>query len=213
MSKSKDDNVAVAVLDYLVKQNRPYSAVDIFNNLHKTHGKTAVVKALEALSEERKIRSKTYGKQIVYVADQSQLPVISDDELKEMDMKIEKLQEKLKCTEDCYRKLESELRTLNNSMTTKDAKERLQEITAECARLEKKINFLKSNNNVVSPEERAEVLKKRTEYVKAWRKRKRMANDILEAILEGYPKKKKDLLEEIGVETDEEYDVKPPELI
>ena len=34
-----------AILDYLNKQNRPYSAVDIFNNLHKTYGKT--------VSEER----------------------------------------------------------------------------------------------------------------------------------------------------------------
>ncbi|KAK2157018.1 hypothetical protein LSH36_200g01015 [Paralvinella palmiformis] len=53
---------------------------------------------------------------------------------------------------------------------------------------------------------------KRSESVKVWRKRKRMTNDILDAILEGYPKKKKDLLEEIGIETDEEYNVKPPEL-
>ena len=29
-----------AVLSYLMKQNRPYSAVDVFNNLHKEHGKT-----------------------------------------------------------------------------------------------------------------------------------------------------------------------------
>ena len=29
----------VAILDYLNMQNRPYSAVDIFNNLHKEYGK------------------------------------------------------------------------------------------------------------------------------------------------------------------------------
>ncbi len=29
-----------AVLSYLNKQNRPYSAIDIFNNLHKEYGKT-----------------------------------------------------------------------------------------------------------------------------------------------------------------------------
>ncbi|KAK2157019.1 hypothetical protein LSH36_200g01017, partial [Paralvinella palmiformis] len=101
MSKPKDDNVTSAVLGYLVKQNRPYSAIDIFNNLHKAHGKTL------------------------------QLPVISDAELKEMDLKIEKLQEKLKFTEDSYRKLDSELRSLNSSMTTKDAKERLQQLSSE----------------------------------------------------------------------------------
>lgn len=28
------------MFDYLNKQNRPYSAIDICNNLHKEHGKT-----------------------------------------------------------------------------------------------------------------------------------------------------------------------------
>ena len=38
----KNDFVAAseAILNYLNKQNRPYSAVDIFNNLHKEYGKT-----------------------------------------------------------------------------------------------------------------------------------------------------------------------------
>lgn len=43
-----------------------------------------------------------------------------------------------------------------------------------------------------------------------WRKRRRMAMDILDAILEGYPKKKKDLFDDIGIETDEDVGVKLP---
>ena len=39
--------------------------------------------------------------------------------------------------------------------------------------------------------------------VKEWRKRKRWANDMVDSIMEGYPKKRKVLLEEIGVEDDE----------
>lgn len=31
---------AKAVVEYLNRQNRPYSAIDIFNNLHKEYGKT-----------------------------------------------------------------------------------------------------------------------------------------------------------------------------
>jgi hypothetical protein len=47
---------ARAVLEYLNRQNRPYSAVDIFNNLHKEYGKTVglilsfpVIRWLESL--------------------------------------------------------------------------------------------------------------------------------------------------------------------
>ncbi len=39
--------------------------------------------------------------------------------------------------------------------------------------------------------------------VKEWRRRKRWAADMVDMIMESYPKKKKVLLEEIGVEDDE----------
>ena len=34
---------ATDITNYLTKQNRPYSAIDIFNNLHKKYGKTVSV--------------------------------------------------------------------------------------------------------------------------------------------------------------------------
>lgn len=86
------------ILAYLNEKNRPYSAQDVFCNLQKQHGlgKTvsaallcgtalcvtgmwpgslrlthqAVVKAMELLALEGKIKEKTYGKQKIYFADQ-----------------------------------------------------------------------------------------------------------------------------------------------
>ena len=46
--------------------------------------------------------------------------------------------------------------------------------------------------------------------VTAWRKRKRMASDILDSILESWPKSKTSLFEDIGVDTDESVGVKLP---
>ena len=37
-----DVAAVTAILDYLNMQNRPYSAVDILNNLHKEYGKTVL---------------------------------------------------------------------------------------------------------------------------------------------------------------------------
>ena len=45
----KEETAEAAVLDYLTKQNRPYSVNDIVSNLHKEHGKTAVQKAVDNL--------------------------------------------------------------------------------------------------------------------------------------------------------------------
>lgn len=57
-------------MEYLTMQNRPYSATDIFNNLHGQVGKTSVVKTLTKLYEEGRINGKAYGKQWIYFAKQ-----------------------------------------------------------------------------------------------------------------------------------------------
>ena len=43
-----------------------------------------------------------------------------------------------------------------------------------------------------------------------WRKRKRMATEVLDSVLESWPKSKKCLYEEIGIETDESVGVSIP---
>lgn len=70
-----------AVLKYLVDTNRPYSCADITVNLRGAFTKTAVQKALDALSESAKIKCKLYGKQKVYAAIQPEtVPVDNDKE-------------------------------------------------------------------------------------------------------------------------------------
>ena len=69
MSK-KDDAAAAAVLQYLVQQNRPYSAQDVFMNLHKEHSKAVVQKVIDQLVETQELREKVNGKQKCFVANQ-----------------------------------------------------------------------------------------------------------------------------------------------
>ncbi|XP_077979206.1 homologous-pairing protein 2 homolog [Glandiceps talaboti] len=212
MSKSKDADAAKAVMKYLNEQNRPYSAVDIFSNLHKEYGKTSVVRVLEDLAKEGKIREKVYGKQKVYAPDQSQFPAVDEAELKSMEEKIRQLNDKVTQTQTECKRLDSELHGLNNAMTTEDAKMRLAQVTKECQKNKERLEKLKSADNHVSPVEKDRIYKDHKTCVKEWRKRKRMATEITNAILEGYPKSKKQLFEDIGLETDEEYNVKPPDI-
>jgi len=210
MSKAKDSTAASAILEYLNKQNRPYSATDILNNLHKEHGKTAVVKTLDSLAAEGKIKSKTYNKQTVYVADQSQLPHVDEAEIQSMEKKTVEVSICLKQSVDECKELESELGALTSSLTTDDAKTELARLSAECQRMSQRLHGLKNNVNAVSPVERTAIVKAHTQYVNEWRKRKRLCNDIVNAILEGYPKSKRELLEEVGIETDEDVGAKLP---
>ncbi|CAL1542107.1 unnamed protein product [Lymnaea stagnalis] len=212
MSKLKEATASQAVLAYMIKQNRPYSVQDVFQNMGKDLGKTAVMKAMEGLTAEGKLKEKVYGKQKVYVADQSQFPAVNDAELRAIDERITQLNEKIQLSQEEIRKLETELQQYNGTMSTNMARSELSQIYPEIEALKLKLTKLKEGRVLISKEEKEIIFKNREKYVKEWRKRKRTASDILNSIMEGYPKSKKQLFEEIGIETDEDCNVKPPDL-
>ncbi|XP_042361598.1 homologous-pairing protein 2 homolog [Plectropomus leopardus] len=209
---SKKDNGATVILAYLNEKNRPYSAQDVFCNLQKQHGlgKTAVVKAMELLALEGKIKEKTYGKQKIYFADQSQFKDVNDADLKAMDSQISQLSAEVQSLTQSCRQLDAELKELSSSLTTEEMMSEIKELKAECSGYRARVEKIKSATNHVTPEEKEKVYKEQNVYVKEWKKRKRLASDMINAILEGYPKSKKHFLEEVGVETDEDCKVVVP---
>ncbi|GFS34084.1 homologous-pairing protein 2 homolog [Trichonephila inaurata madagascariensis] len=199
MSKS---NVNKQILDYLKDQNRPYSVIDIHNNLHKEHGKTAVIKALESLVNDGKVKEKTYGKQKIYFVDQNEFPNSKNADLQQMDAEINNMNNTLNDLQKQIKTAESELGAIDKSLTTEEAETELQKIKNELPQLRSKLESLESNIGRVKPEEKDALYEARKKYCKEWQKRKRLVNDMIDAILEGYPKTKKHLFEEIGIETD-----------
>ncbi|KAL2765006.1 homologous-pairing protein 2-like protein isoform 1 [Daubentonia madagascariensis] len=204
MSKGRAEaavGAAGILLRYLQEQNRPYSAQDVFGNLQREHGlgKAAVVKALEQLAQQGKIKEKTYGKQKIYFADQDQFGMVSDADLQGLDAKIVALTAKVQSLQQTCRHMEAEMQ------------KEIQELKKECAVYTERLKNIKVATNHVTPEEKEQVYRERQKYCKEWRKRKRMATELCDAILEGYPKSKKQFFEEVGIETDEDYNVKLPD--
>ncbi|KAI9539646.1 PSMC3 interacting protein [Dissostichus eleginoides] len=209
---SKKDNGTSVILAYLNEKNRPYSSQDVFLNLQKQHGlgKTAVVKAMDLLALEGKIKEKSYNKQKIYFADQSQFKDVDDVELKAMDAQISQLSADVQSITQSCRQLDAELKELNSALTTEEVMSEIKELKAECSGYRARVEKIKSATNHVTPEEREKVYTDRNVYVKEWKKRKRLASDMMDSILEGYPKSKKQFLEEVGVETDEDCKVVVP---
>ncbi|KAM9784807.1 homologous-pairing protein 2 homolog [Syngnathus typhle] len=214
MSKKDNTDSAAVILAYLNAKNRPYSSQDVFCNLQSQHGlgRTAVVKSMDLLALEGKIKEKTYGKQKIYFADQAQFKDVNDAELKAMDVRIASLNEEMQALSQSCGQLNAELKELNNSLTREEMVSEIARLRDECSECHKRLDRIKSANNHVTPEEKDKVLKEHNVYVKEWRKRKRLTSDIMDTILEGYPKSKKEFLEEVGVETDEDYKVVLPTL-
>ncbi|XP_045382558.1 homologous-pairing protein 2 homolog isoform X1 [Lemur catta] len=228
MSKGRAEAAAGAagiLLRYLQEQNRPYSAQDVFGNLQREHGlgKAAVVKALEQLAQQGKIKEKMYGKQKIYFADQEQFDMVSDADLQCLDAKIVDLTAKGGSTgkdrlpssgvasDPPEGHMVSELKELASALTTPEMQKEIEELKKECAVYTERLKNIKAATNHVTPEEKEQVYKERQKYCKEWRKRKRMATELSDAILEGYPKSKQQFFEEVGIETDEDYNVKLPD--
>ncbi|XP_076000365.1 homologous-pairing protein 2 homolog [Genypterus blacodes] len=209
---SKKDAGPTVILAYLNEKNRPYSAQDVFSNLQKQHGfgKTAVVKAMEQLALEGKIREKTYGKQKIYFADQAQFKEVKDEDLKAMDGQISKLCAEVQSITQSCKQLDSELKDLSSSLTTEEMTSEISELKTERCGYRERLERIKAASNHVTPEEKEKVYKEKNVYVKEWKKRKRLASDMMNAILEGYPKSKREFLDEVGVETDEDCKVAVP---
>ncbi|XP_052555969.1 homologous-pairing protein 2 homolog isoform X1 [Tympanuchus pallidicinctus] len=217
MSKGREGPAAgsgatAVLLRYLREQNRPYSAQDVFGNLQREHGlgKAAVVKALEQLAQQGRVREKAYGKQKVYFADQEQLPAAGDAELRVLDAEIAARSAEVQALLQGCRQLEAELKDLSGAMTTADMAREVEELRKDCASYTERLERIKSATNRVTPEEKEKVCSEQKLYCKEWRRRKRMATELLDAILEGYPKSKKQFFEEVGIETDEDHNVTFP---
>ncbi|XP_061446344.1 homologous-pairing protein 2 homolog isoform X2 [Rhineura floridana] len=206
------EGAAAILLRYLQEQNRPHSAQDAFGNLQREHGlgKTAVVKALEQLAQQGKIKEKVYGKQKIYFPDQDRFGSVSESELKGLDNEISELSCKVQTLQQNCRHMESELKELKGSMTTPEMVKEIEELKKDCANYTEKLERIKSAANHVTPEEKEKVYNEKKLYCREWRRRKRMATELLDAILEGYPKSKKQFFEEVGIETDEDFNVTLP---
>ncbi|KAL7641478.1 UNVERIFIED_CONTAM: hypothetical protein RMT77_007349 [Armadillidium vulgare] len=206
---SKKDDGTVKVLNYMKQQNRPYSVNDIFLNLHKEIGKTAVQKALDSLVENGSLKEKVYGKQKVYVITQDNFPPLEDGKLKELDAKINELTEDLKIKTKEASDLESKKKNIGSSLTTEEAEANIKQIENEIALIKESLSKIQCNGDVVTQQEKERIEFDREKKLKEWKRRKRLAMDILNAILESYPKSKKELFDQIGIETDEEAAINP----
>lgn len=95
---------------------------------------------------------------------------------------------------------------LNNFLaapTTEEGKTVLCDLMKKNEALHKKITELSQDTVVMTETDRNKIKQEHGKMVKEYKKRKRICTDIINAILEGYPKSKKVLIEEIGIETDE----------
>uniref|UniRef100_A0A8D8WL41 Homologous-pairing protein 2 homolog n=1 Tax=Cacopsylla melanoneura TaxID=428564 RepID=A0A8D8WL41_9HEMI len=198
-----------AIFKYLKQTNRPYSVNDIIQNLHKKYNKTVVQNALDELVKADHVMSKTYGKQVIYCIKQSGKNAEKKDasvvkeELKTKERELTEKQALLKKLQDENKQIKAKVKNLTQNLTTEEALVMKTKLVQEVTEKKTKLENLSNNVEVVSEADKKKLQETKEKLVKEYRKRKRMCTEMLDAVLENYPKSKKILLEETGVETDE----------
>jgi 26S proteasome regulatory subunit (ATPase 3-interacting protein) len=196
------------VIKYLRDQNRPYSSNDIFSNLHEEIRKPAVQKALDHLVEQGRITEKVYGKQKVYVIKQEDTSAKDlQQELQDLDSKLNAISKEVASAEETFKGSEKELHELRFAATTSDAQNERKGLENRVQALKEKLDIISKNSMKISETDKKQIQNDHARNIKAWRKKKRVCMDIVEAMLEGYHDSKRSLLNEIGIETDEDVGV------
>eukprot|EP00301_Raphidiophrys_heterophryoidea_P004549 c1196_g1_i1.p1 GENE.c1196_g1_i1~~c1196_g1_i1.p1 ORF type:complete len:372 (+),score=111.76 c1196_g1_i1:43-1116(+) len=200
------------VLQYLKEKNRPYNAQTLFDNLHGLVKKAHLVRVLESLATAAQISCKEFGKNKVYFANQAEFSSLSPEELKGLDDQEKALQEEVTALKEQYRTCSTELAATRAQLTTEQAKKKIIEIEAENARLKDKLAMLQGGAPPISEEDMKQAEKLLETRMKRWRQARRGCMDVVSMICdgEGASKKPRELMADIGIETDDDVGVTMP---
>ncbi|KAF2121731.1 homologous-pairing protein-like protein 2 [Lophiotrema nucula] len=191
--KEKAEKVSVndqvdMVLNYLRKQNRPYSATDISANLHNKVTKAAAAKILKDLHEKNDIAGCQAGKQIVYHAIQSAEDSCTPEQLAEMDSRINELRTSTSALQAEAKTLRSTLSSLNNTLSTADLISSVQAFEAQRSSIQARLDTLKAGKvKNVTKKEREEIEKEWSKWKSAGGRRQEIAREMWHLVQDVLP--------------------------
>ena len=199
-----------------IQQNRPYSAKNVFDNLHGAIGMTQVTKALDDLSDKGLLTRKDNKKQKVYWVTQKVGSDASGDtgeastgeegqkSVAELEEEAKQLKEQVTEIQAKADALTSENKKLASQPSDEEAAAMIEQLKEETAKMQEKLEGLRANTTLVSKEELQKVETRYNAMKKAWRVRKRLCRDICDAMGESSGQSFKQLAETMGLETDED---------
>ena len=191
------------ILQYMRQQNRPYSAIQVYDNLHHRISKPFVDKALTALSEgeSSQLLMKQYGKASIFFYNQLLIPSIKPGEMEKLESDIAKLKNIANERAARVGTLTKALGDLTQEPTDDDLDAVVATLQSRVREKQTRVNKISTchlDPNALQNANRALVFF-RTEY----RKRKENCMDIVETLAENMNKKTKVVMNDLGLDVDE----------
>ena len=112
------------------KQNRPYSLINIFDNLHGKIKKPQVQRILDSLTDAGELQMKEFGKAKIYLLNQKSIPDVNQAELDKISKEVQDLRTAHRELTEDVKSLTAELKDIQNQLTD-------EQLDAEIAKYEK----------------------------------------------------------------------------
>ncbi|KAK3677238.1 hypothetical protein LTR78_002776 [Recurvomyces mirabilis] len=178
-AKLTPEQSATMILDYLRKQNRPYSATDISTNLKNRVTKAAAAKLLKDMHERNEIEGRAAGKQLVYHAIQDAADEAGLERLQEMDIETTRLREETIAMKAEEKELRAALREGASQVPLSDLRSSVVSLEQEKVDLTARLAKLQSGNvKPVSAEERNKTNAEHKKWQKIASDRRKIRNEM-----------------------------------
>eukprot|EP01035_Chromulina_nebulosa_P016992 gene16992-22489_t len=210
---TSDASAKKAILKYFQQQNRPYSAIQVYDNFHKRIAKSMIERALSSLSGETgsggELCCKEYGKSKIYYVNQATMP--SNYTVDDIDTIENEIDELNKTIDDLHQN-EKSIKQIQMQLESEPADSEMENVIQLIeSRLQAKEQRVKTISEMsFNPNDLVRLVKKHNSYRTIWKNRKEICIDIIDSIVDSSNKKPKDIINEIGLETDEEVSLKIP---
>lgn len=178
------------------------------DNLHGRIPRKICEKVLDDLTKETHLVCKEFGKAKIYLANQDNFPVTSNEELAELDKQISEKKGILDGAKDRLKQLQAQLKEVTSTMTNVGYVEQIEKLTALNEESKTRLEAYQEGGAAqVTEEEVDQVKNDYVKFQKFWRTRRRAAHDIADMICDSVDMNRKEFFEKVGIETDEDYNV------
>ncbi|KAH8581865.1 uncharacterized protein ELE39_003668 [Cryptosporidium sp. chipmunk genotype I] len=133
-----------AIFNYMKEQNRPYSVQNVVDNLHNIYSKKQVTDEMERLATEGKFVCKEYGKQKVYLVDQSDCKELNKEEMEALDKSISLCESELNDLEVKLKQLKQETRNISVPLPINVLEEKIEQENLKVSYVNYSIQYIKN---------------------------------------------------------------------
>lgn len=199
-----NDSEEEKIMAYMIEQNRPYSLLNICDNLRGSIKKKALEGYLNSLVEREYLISKQYNS-VVYLINQNLFPKIEDKEIEKLDEAIKQNEEEIKQKNEKLNILNGEYKSIKTRYTDSELDNLLQYYMNEKKEKIEIVQSYKEACKVIIPEEKVKSLEK--SYIENKKKYKliyKTVKDIVDTFSEGLEISRKEFYENYGLEGENE---------